>query len=265
MRIAASGAVLAALAALAVLSGCAVARDPAGSISHIAFPPEPKTHWQIQLGGAFDASVRANVYDLDPYTTDQATVTAIIAAGHRAICHLDAGAADMTLPDAAGIPADVLGAPDGTDRRWLDIRRWDVIRPVLSARLDLCRAKGFQAVDADETYGYANPTGFDLTGADQIAFDRRVADLAHSYGLAAAVRALPEMAEQVEPFADFAVVDGCFTSPACANFFAYIDADKAVYDVETEGDGRRICTLARVYGYAAIRKSDVFDGPVAAC
>jgi hypothetical protein len=259
---------LAALAfAVVMLSGCTIVTAPDGSVPHARFRPEPKTRWQIQLSGAFDASVSANVYDLDPYTTDQATVTSIIAAGHRAICHLDAGAADMTLPDAASVPVELLGAPDGTDRRWLDIRRWDVLRPVLSARLELCRAKRFQGVDADETYGYANPTGFDLTSADQLTFDRRVADLARSYGLAAGVRTLPDMAGRVEPFADFTVVDGCFTSPQCVNFFAFIEADKAVYDVETgETDPRRVCTLARVYGYAAIRKTDgPRDAPVVSC
>ena len=37
------------------------------------------------------------------------------------------------------------------------------------ARLDLCAAKGFDAVEFDNVDGYQNRTGFPLTGADQLA------------------------------------------------------------------------------------------------
>jgi hypothetical protein len=253
------------LGLVAVLAGCTSPREPVATTSHARFTPAAGQHWQIQLTGEFDDSVAANVYDLDPYTTDQATVTDITADGGRAICHLDAGAADMTLPDAASVPAAVLGATDGAGRRWLDIRDWDALRPVLSARLELCRVKGFQGVDADQTYGYANESGFDLTSDDQVTYDLRVADLAHSYGLAVGVRTVPSMARRIEPFVDFTVVDGCFTTPDCADYFAFIEADKAVYDVET-GASAAFCTLARVYGFAAIRKpDDVLDGRVVNC
>ncbi len=256
---------LIAVAVLWLLAGCTMTTGATGPVPHATFTPAAGTRWQIQLSGAFDGSVAANVYDLDPYTTPEATVAAIEARGARAICHLDAGAADMTLPDAATVPAEVLGEPDGTQRRWLDIRNWAAIRPVLAARFELCRAKGFQGVDADETYGYENPTGFDLTSADQITYDRQIADLAHEYGLAAGVRTRPAMARSIEPFVDFTVVDGCFTTPDCADYFAFVDANKAVYDVET-GAGTRFCTLARVYGFAAIRKpDDDLDGRVINC
>ena len=43
-------------------------------------------------------------------------------------------------------------------------------------RLDLAAAKGCDAVDPDNVDGYANPTGFDLTGDDQLAFNRWLAE-----------------------------------------------------------------------------------------
>jgi hypothetical protein len=251
---------------LLALAGCNA--HPTGvtrSESYARFAPDAATHWQIQLSGAFDATVTADVYDLDPYTTEQSTVTDIVAAGNRAICHLDVGASDLSLPDAAALPASVLGNPDGPGRRWLDIRQWSVLEPVLAARFELCRTKGFQGVDADQDDGYAHASGFALTSADAVTFDRRTAALAHAYGLAAGLRTAPAMVPRIAPVADFTVVDGCFTTPDCADYFAFVEAGKAVYDVET-GPGRQFCALARVYGFTAIGKpDDQLDGRVTDC
>lgn len=76
-------------------------------------------------------------------------------------------------------------------------------------RLDLCRAKGFQAVDADFGDGYAHPTGFRLTETDQLTFDRRVTALAHEAGLAVGIRTTALVAARLEPSVDFAVTADC--------------------------------------------------------
>ena len=49
--------------------------------------------------------------------------------------------------------------------RWLDVRRWDVLEPILAARFDVCRQKGFDAVEPDNVDGYANESGFPLTAS----------------------------------------------------------------------------------------------------
>ena len=244
-------------ALVVVLTGCngSAMRSQAKPASWVKFSPSARTHWQIQLSGAFDASIAANIYDLDPYTTDQETITDLNAQGRQAICHLDVGVSDNALPDSGRLAADTLGAKDGDGGRWLDIRRWSEISPVLSDRFELCRAKGFQAIDADEAYGYARVTGFDLTSADQLTFDRKVAALGHSFGLAVGVRTTPEMAIKVEPFSDFAVVADCFDSPRCGNYFAFVQANKAVFDVETRAT-TAFCPRARYFGFAAISKPD---------
>jgi hypothetical protein len=47
--------------------------------------------------------------------------------------------------------------------------------PILAARIDACRAKGFDAVEADNVDGFANSSGFALTAADQLAYNRTIA------------------------------------------------------------------------------------------
>ena len=59
--------------------------------------------------------------------------------------------------------------------RWLDIRATGVLLPIMDARVQKCAKAGFDAVDFDEVDGYANKTGFPLTGAHQLTFNRALA------------------------------------------------------------------------------------------
>jgi hypothetical protein len=259
---------LATVVALLTTSGCTgTFQSVASARARVAdrhWAPRPGLRWQIQLQGAFDPDAAANVYDLDPYATSQQTVGSLNAHGRQTICHLDVGVTDPDLPDAARLDGPAAGADAGDGRRWLDIRRWDLIAPVLTDRMTLCRDKGFEAVDADEAFGADAPTGFDLTMADQLTYDKRVAALARRLGLGVTVRATPALAASVEPFTDFTVVGGCFHDADCVNYFVYIQAGKAVFDVETDAaDG--FCALARAYGFSAIRKRDSLDAFVQPC
>ena len=60
-------------------------------------------------------------------------------------------------------------------------------RPSCCARLDLCKAKGFDAVEPDNMEIYTNDTGFPLTYEDQLKFALWLADEAHKRGLAIGV------------------------------------------------------------------------------
>jgi hypothetical protein len=118
---------------------------------------------------------------LDAFRADAQTVTTLRAQGHRPLCHLEAGVWEPTRPDAARFHPSVIGRPTGEpDRsRWLDVRRWDLLAPILASRLELCRSKGFDAVVVDHMDGYAHRTGFPIGLADQRRFTDRLASLAH--------------------------------------------------------------------------------------
>jgi hypothetical protein len=222
--------------------------------------PSLGLHWQIQLGGVVNQTIAATYYDLDPFSTSQETVRALNAAGRRTICHLDVGVSDSALPDAAMLPASIIGISAGNDERWLDIRAWGRLEPVLRNRLELCHTKGFQGVDADMAYGYAYHSGFDLTEAEQLAFDLDVAALAHKIGLEVAVRATPALAADLVGATDFAVVDGCVTAATCADYRPYVEGGKAVLDLET-GPAIDFCPLALYDRFAALAKPDGVAAP----
>jgi hypothetical protein len=222
--------------------------------------PEPGASWQWQLTGHLDLSVDAAVYELDAFSTEAGVVARLQATGRRAICYVDAGTHEDFRPDAGSFPPDVLGRPNGwPGERWIDIRRWDVIAPVLAGRLELCRSKGFDAVELDNVDGYLADTGFPLTAGDQLTFNRRLAELAHRHGLAAGLKNDVEQAEALEPAFDFAVNEQCFAEDECERLVPFVAAGKAVFHVEYDLPVAEFCPIAHALGFSSMRKRPDLD------
>lgn len=57
----------------------------------------------------------------------------------------------------------------------------------MGARMDVCKQKGFDAVEPDNMDGYQNRTGFRITYARQLRYDTFLAEAAHERGLAIAM------------------------------------------------------------------------------
>jgi len=233
-----------------VLALLAALATPAGAQR----PPAHAT-WQWQLDGRLDLAVRARVYDVDGFDTSRATVRRLHRAGRYAVCYLDVGTWEDWRPDRARFPRRVLGASNGwPGERWLDVRRIDLLAPVLRARLAMCRAKGFDAVEPDNVDGYANRTGFHLTAGDQLRFDRWVARAAHADHLAVGLKNDLDQAPALARGFDFAVLEQCFQYRECAKARPFLRAGKAVYDAEYALAPRAFCAGARRLGISAIRK-----------
>lgn len=217
--------------------------------------PPPSVSWQWQLSGALDLSVNADVYDIDYERTASADIDALSDSGRHSICYLSAGSLEGFRGDAGVFPEAVLGnTMEGwPDERWLDIRRTDVLLPIMAARMDLCAAKGFDAVEPDNVDGYANDTGFALTPEDQLSYNRAVADLAHDRGLSVGLKNdLDQIPDLVETF-DFAVNEECFRYRECEAYKPFTDADKAVLHVEYEGP-LDFCAESRQIGLSSLLK-----------
>ncbi len=75
--------------------------------------PAVETTWQIQFTGALDTAVETQLYDLDLFDTDPATVAALHARGRKVVCYFSAGSYEDWRPDAAAFPPAVLGRSNG--------------------------------------------------------------------------------------------------------------------------------------------------------
>lgn len=231
--------------------------------------PKPTTAaWQWQLQGKIDTSVDADVYEVDGFEVAAKTVAKLHRQGRKAICYLDVGSWENYRPDAGRFPEAVLGrAYEGyPDERWLDIRRIDLLAPILRHRFDLCRRKGFDGVEPDNVAGYENETGFPLTAADQLHFNRWVAREVRRRGMAIALKNDPEQVEQLVGNFDFAVVEECFAYGECGRFSPFVEAGKRVFVAEYTEPLAAICDQAERLRFSVIRKGyDLFARPWEPC
>ncbi len=218
------------------------------------------TTWQWQLSGPVDPRIDVPVYDIDGFGNDAAVVRRLHALGRRVICYVNVGAAENYRPDYKRFPARVLGRPNGwPGERWLDIRRLDVLGPIMTARFDMCRDKGFDAVEPDLVENYTEATGFPLTAADQLAYNRLIARLAHERGMSVGLKNdLDQIDELLRDF-DFAVNEECVQFHECRALTRFIKAGKAVLHVEYRISPDRFCPVTKPLGLSSMRKRLALD------
>lgn len=236
--------------------------------------PPVGTSWQIQFtGNSLDLSYDVDVYDLDMFDTDLQTVADLHAAGRRVFCYISVGSWEDWRPDADQFPESVLGNDyEGwPGERWLDIRQLDVLAPMMTARLDLCQAKGFDGVEPDNIDAYTNETGFPLTYQDQLAYNLWLAQQAHARGLSIGMKNDVEQIDDLLPYFDWALVEDCFIQGWCDEMTPFIDAGKAVLAVEytdeyTEAEFlSQVCPPAETLELSAILKDRNLDAWRVAC
>ncbi len=194
--------------------------------------------WYWQLQGAPPAPpFDLDVYDLDLFETEPETVAAIHDAGRLLICYFSAGSFESWRPDVDGFTDDDLGATlDGfEDERWLDIRS-ESVRGVMLGRLDLAVELGCDGVEPDNVTAYANDTGFDVTSADQLDFNRFLAAATHDRGLLIGLKNdLDQIPDLVGDF-DFAVNEQCHEYDECELNAPFLAAGKPVFNAEYADD-----------------------------
>jgi hypothetical protein len=217
-------AIAACLCALVAGAGSAAARTRWRPPAHLTW------YWQLQ-GRVRVENVAAS--DIDGFDNGAAEVARLHARGQHVICYVDVGSWERWRPDAARFPHAALGRPNGwPGERWLDVRRLAALEPIMSARFAMCARKGFDAVEPDNMDGFENPTGFRITGAQQLAYDRWVARAVHRLGMAVLQKNDPEQAANLEPSFDGVLDEQCNQYHECGSFRPYLRADKPVLNAE---------------------------------
>ncbi len=229
--------------------------------------PTPGTTWQWQLTGRIDTSVDVDVYNVDLFDTSESVVRTLHNDGKRVICYMSAGSYENWRDDAKSFPSSVLGNSNGwSGERWLDIRRIDILGPIMEARMDLCAKKGFDAVEVDNIDGYANRgTGFPLTGADQLAYNRFLAKAAHARGLSIGMKNNLDQVRALVNDYDFAINEECAEWNECRLLKPFIDAGKAVFHAEYKLTLGQFCEQSKALGLSSIRKKLNLDAWVERC
>jgi len=233
--------------------------------------PAPGITWQWQLTDLpVDISVDAEVYDIDLFDNEASVVAALHAQGRKVICYISAGSWEDWRPDKDQFPPEIIGkAYEGwPGEKWLDIRQIDKLAPILRARLDLCRDKGFDGVEPDNIDAYTNDTGFPLTYQDQLHYNIWLADEAHTRGLSIGLKNDSEQVADLLPYFDWALTEDCFDQGWCEQMAPFIEAGKAVIDTEYTDTGITLedfCAQARALQFSAILKHRDLDAFIQSC
>ncbi len=201
------------------------------------------------------------MFDIDLFDVDASVVATLHRKSAKVICNVSAGSWEDWRSDAASFPASVLGNTQGSSgERWLDIRATDVLGPIMKARLDICHSKGFDGVGLDNVDGYANATGFPLTAADQLAYNRFLASEAHAPRAFCRTRERPRSRWTIcSTIFDWILDEQCFEYNECNLVQPFVDAGKAVFQVEFNLETSVFCPQANALNFNSMKKNVSLD------
>ena len=287
-RVALAG-LVAVLAWFGVLAGAGSAQAAAYKL-----PPAGKAQWYWEIdppaaglaglparSGSYPSPGSANIWDTDLFqdsntanagipTGASPVVAAIHAAGHYAICYVEAGAYQVGFPDDANFAsADYGGIGDRatqmqgySDEYWFNLTGFAHylagqpgtlsgaaldISTQLNKRFAWCKLEGQDAVEADDLDGYTNQsqsgvTPWGMTQADSAGFERWLAYDIHANGLAAFQKNDPANEPADASLFDGMVIEECnhYQDPCAGSggdATAYLAAHKPVLNAEYVEDG----------------------------
>lgn len=230
--------------------------DSKGSLSW--WHPSVGLTWQWQLTGKIDLELQTDVVDID-LDVEQSVVDYYHAQDTKVICYISVGSYENWRTDVDEFPAEVLGNDyEGwSGEKWLDIRRIDLLAPIMLARLDECAAKGFDGVEPDNMQIWDNNTGFPLTYEDQLDYALWLAEEAHNRGLAIGQKNAPDQTSDLVQFFDFAITEDAFYYQWAEDMKPYIEAGKAVFAAEytdLPGNFMDFCQQSKALGFSTILK-----------
>lgn len=177
--------------------------------------------------------------------------------------------AESDRPDYRQFPAQALGkgVPSYPQERYLDLRD-PVVARLIEARIAMCAAKGFDAVETDIDKSYATGTGFPLTRVIEESYMRRLASYMHSQGLAWVIKNPDDTgdayAADMAPVADAVLTEQCNENSPCGYLNSYTHR-KLVLNAEYHLLLSRFCPADTARGWSGSRFPLALDGPRQPC
>jgi hypothetical protein len=226
----------------------------------------PGMRLQYQLQGALDQTADADLFVVDLFDTTSAQIEQLHARGRVVIAYVAAGSYEPWRPDVDTLPEAVIGEPLSgyPDEAWLDIRASSV-RQLLVGRLARAVDSGFDGVLLASLDAYLTQSGHPLTAADQLDYNRWLAQQAASRGLSVGLSSDWAHADQLATLYDFAMHLNCLVNARCAELGPFREHGQPVFDLETSHDVDTTCARATDPSLPVTLKNANFDAWLAVC
>ena len=202
-------------------------------IADLWYKPKVSATWHWQLVGNINTSYDVDVYIIDLFDNSAAFITQLHNEGRKVICQFTVGEYTPSFPDAKDFLPTDLGKPlkDSPDEFWIDIGSENV-KKIMQGRLDLAAEKNCDGVQLDNIDSYRRDTGFTISLADQVTYNKFLADQAHERGLGAGfTNDIEQAAKQVNNF-DFVINEQCHEFDECQSLLDFIVMGKPVFNAE---------------------------------
>lgn len=226
--------------------------------------------WFLQLQGSHNLNQPVQLYELDLFDASSSDISTLRGNNIIVVCYFSAGSYEDWRSDISSFHSNDLGTAlaGWPGEYWLDIRSTNV-RNIMKNRIQLAKSKGCDAVDPDNVDGFTQTTGFPLTAADQLSFNKFLAQTAHSKGLAIALKNDLGQIAELEPFFDFAVNEQCIAFGECHLLDNFKNSNKLIINIEydpslivTVASQTALCMNAGSLGMMTKVLTDDLDGTV---
>lgn len=233
-----------------------------------------RLQWQLQLQGDVVLVPGVDLYAVD-YTASQKSIDAAKATGAKLMCYISAGSAEQWREDFKDFPRTTIGKPyEGWPGEWwLDTSRIKVLAPIMRARMDACKAKGFDVLDPDNINGFENETGFEITRSQSIRYILWLANEAHQRGMAFSLKNGETLIPDVIDSVDMMQSESCFIYGNCMAAGLMTAVNKPVFAVEyreklnVDRFQKDACAIAGFYNFSMIYRDTLLkpEGPYLNC
>jgi len=198
--------------------------------------------WGFPNGGK-DTTTGMKVIDLD-IDEQHDLIPNFRSEGHIVMCYFSAGTLEPWRPDCKANKtlweSAAVGKMKHWDEEWLDVRKFDLLKQLMSPRFYKAVKYGCHAIEPDNTDCYDNESCWSKMGYTsgskvkpfQITYNVWLTQIAHANGLSIALKNTLGLMGDIGSHFDCAVNEQCQTYNECDGYDTYASQDKGIFQVE---------------------------------
>lgn len=223
--------------------------------------PEPGLTFDWVLSENLDMNNTSDVIDIDGFLSTKEQIDTLHQKGKKVIGYISVGTLEEWTPDAKSFPSDLVGNKytEWKGEKWLNVSNINKLAPMILARLDMIKQKGFDAVEPDNLDGFqVDSSGFNISIDDEKKYCDWLIVEAHKRGLSIGLKNLPEFVADYANKFDWMLTEGAYVDGWINKTIPFIKNNKAVFVAEytdTKVDFNTYCNNSLTNKFSLVLKN----------